>query len=433
MRVNNNRPSRWLKGVALATVFAVAASACGSDDDGGAEPDETPAPAATDAPVDTDAPAEDEPADDSEDEPADDAEDEPTDDQADDSGAAAFDELVEAARESDHRVRLALEGFTPEQVEAYEEAFEARFGFPLELENEPGHQSQDIPNKVIQSAQAGRGVVDVTQGNTTNFVQMFQQGYTREPNWAALESEWPVISRLREANIPIERDDGLSMGDHCMLQGQLPWLPVYSTERVDPSELENFEWEDLTDPMWENRLVLDGRAAGLFTFPFAPGWDEDRLRVFAEGLHANNPTITSGGSSGVVQAILAGEGDIGIAVTRVVEANMAIGAPLDYAIPSDFIPVSYRTTCLAEPGVNDPAMAELFFAWANAEYIYELGAAGEPVDPRLLPEEAEFFELAQRFAERGITDEQLAYARTPEDDELMSGYRDIAIAGQSGG
>jgi hypothetical protein len=347
--------------------------------------------------------------------------------------ASAFDDLVERARASDHRVRYALDQFTPEEIEGQERAFEERFGFPVELESEPGHPSQDIPNKVIQSAQAGRGIVDMVQGNTTNFVQMFRDGYTREPNWDALQEEWPVISRLREENIQIEREDGTILGDHCMLQSQLPWLPVFSTDRVSPDEIEGFEWEDLTDPKWEGRLVLDANAAGLFTFPFAPGWDENRLREFAEGLGANNPTIVSGGSSGVVQAVLAGEGDMGIAVSRVTEGQAAIGAPVDYVIPTDFLPVSYRTTCVVDPGVNDPDMAELFWAWLNAEYIYDLGAAGEPVDPRLGPEDAEFFEIAALVADAGLTPDEFAFARTPEDDELMSGFREIAKQGQSGG
>lgn len=348
-------------------------------------------------------------------------------------GGSEFDELVEAARASDHRVRQALDSYTAEDIEAREQAFEERFGFPLTLENEPGHQSQDIPAKIIQSGQAGRGVVDMSEGASTNFVEVFQQGFTRRPNWEAIEAEWPVIPRLRDEALEVVNDDGERMGDYCMMQAQLPWVPVFNTERVDAAELEGFVWEDLTEPEWMGRLALDGRAAGLFVFPFAPGWDEDRLREFTEGMGANQPTIVSGGSSGVVQALLQGEGDIGIAVSRVVESQKAIGAPLDYVIPEDFLPVSHRATCMMEPGVNDPAMVELYWAWLNAEFIYEQGAAGEPTDPRLGPEDAEYFEIADRVQEAGLGSEELAYARTPEEDALISGYRDVAIQGMATG
>src|SRR5438045_6654640 len=74
---------------------------------------------------------------------------------------SASQDLIARARASDHVVRVGMEGEEPAIIKAREEAFEKRFGFPVRLENEPGHIQRDLPVKVSKAAEAGRGAVDI--------------------------------------------------------------------------------------------------------------------------------------------------------------------------------------------------------------------------------------------------------------------------------
>jgi ABC-type Fe3+ transport system substrate-binding protein len=339
-------------------------------------------------------------------------------------GSPEFQALVEAARKSDHNVRYALESQT-DTIPLLEELFEKRFGFPVNLQNEPGHASRDIPNKVIAGAKSGKAVVDMVNGASTNLAATFQAGLMRKPNWKAIESEWPLAATLRKNVLELKNPGGDLMGDYCLLEGQIPWLPVYSTDRVKADEVANMTWEDLTDPKWKGRLVLDNNALALYVFPLAQGWSEAKLDEYTKALKANNPTITSGGSAGVTQALLQGEGDIGIAASSTVDGLKESGAPLDYVLTTDFLPITQQSICLVDPAVNDPAMAELYFAWLTLEGQYQIVEQGGAT--RLLEEEKDKFEIAKRVADAGLTLEDLVYARTPEQDSMLDSYRDIAV------
>lgn len=412
MKPTTRRGHRRLRrSVAAVAVLAMFAAACGGDDAGTAPVETADPPTGDDV--------ESEPESTEPDTGEDDA-----DDGAEGDELSPFEQLVEDARNSNHRVRMALDAYTPEQIEARERAFEERFGFPLILENEPGHSSLDIPVKVNQSAMSGRGVVDITEGNTSNFSSVFYEDNYQEPDWDVLASEWPIISDLREGTLELVNDAGEPLSQYCMLQSHLPWLPMIHTGRVSPEEIEGFTWESLADPIWQNRLAFGDSAGGFFVMPFAPGWDEERLAEFSRGVGANNPTIVSGGSAGQVQALLSGEADLAVAVSRVIAGQRETGAPLDWVIPTDFIPTSHRSICMPANLVNDPAMVLLYLGWSNTEASYLEAAAGG--DPRLWPQEADQYPIAAEIAAAGLTADDLAFPRTPEEDEMIPYFQELA-------
>lgn len=336
-------------------------------------------------------------------------------------------DLVAKAKASSRIVTLSLEATDAEIIRAKEKEFEKRFGFPVRMESQPGHH-RDMPVKVIESARAGRGVLDMWSGGTPLILGMFRAGHTRPPPWDAVYEGWPLARKLRALVPDIGGGHGgAKLSDHCMNMGVTSWTIAYNTRKVKASDVKGIKLEDLTTEKWRNRVVWDAQALGLFTLPFAPGWDVERMKVFSHNLGANGAKLVSGGSTNVLQAIVQGEGDIGVATMNWIAQQKALGAPLEIGF-AEFIMGNITVACLTNPGVNDPDMSTLFWAWDvfDGNYV-EAKITGGAVF-RLFEEEEKYLPLTRMARQNGITSpDQVVGPKTEEDAVLASKYRKIAI------
>ena len=347
--------------------------------------------------------------------------------QAAPSEPANLKDLVTRAKASNRTITLALEATDPEVVRGKEQAFEKKFGFPVKLESQPGHH-RDMPVKVVESAKSARGVIDLWEGGTPLILGMFRAGNTRRPPWEAIYEGWPLAKKLRGAVPEIGGGpDGAVLSDHCMHHQMGNWSLVYNTRRVKPAELKGIKLEDLTTDRWRNRVLWDAQALGLFALPFAPGWDVERMRVYAHNLGANGTKLIAGGSMNLNQSLIQGEGDVSMVSMNWVLPQKKLGAPLEIAF-AEFVIGNSTVTCLTKPPVNDPYMAALYWAWDNFDGTYleaKLSGAGAF---RLFPEEEKFLPLARLARQNGITKmEQVVGPKTEEESEKASEYRKIAI------
>jgi ABC-type Fe3+ transport system substrate-binding protein len=320
-----------------------------------------------------------------------------------------------------------MEGEEPAIIKAREEAFQKRFGFPVVLENEPGHIQRDLPVKVSKAAEAGRGAVDIVLSDLPNTAPLVRAGYLQTPPWDAVYELWPMAKTLRERVPPWPGPGETTMGDYCMVKHHSPWILAYNTNKVRGDEargLTRMKWDELTTDRWKDRVVWDAQALALYVFPFAPGWDENRLRVYAHNLGANGVKLISGGSPGILQAIIQGEGDVGVATLNNIQGIMASGAPVAFAFP-EFAGTAFGLACLPKYGVNDPSMAALYWAFANIDGMYATNNLGGEV--RLYPEEADKFTAAGLMKEAGLGLNDLVFANTPEENDLTGRYRQVAI------
>jgi hypothetical protein len=344
-----------------------------------------------------------------------------------------FEQLVAEAEASDHVVRMALEGVPREMIERFEEIWVAKFGFPLILENEPGHTKREVPVKAAEAGASGQGVVDYLVNDTGNVPVVFEAGMMREPRWDALMEGFPGLANLRENMPDWNNAAGEPLSKYCTSENVAGWAFAYNTNNVTAEEaagLAGMAYEDLNAPLWKDRLALDARALGLYMFPFAPGWDVPRLEAFAEGLGKNGVKLFSGGSNGVVQALIQGEGDLGIASVSVVARNIAQGAPLATAY-AEFVPTSWGLSCLPKFGVNNEAMGELMMGMYPMDFFYGTQDIGGAF--RLFAEEAEQFPQAKKFADSGLTTADLITARNPAEAAATGEYRAAAIAAMQKG
>jgi hypothetical protein len=212
-----------------------------------------------------------------------------------------------------------------------------------------------------------------------------------------------------------------------MYMGNTSWSIVHHARRVKASEVKGIKLEDLTAEKWRNRVVWDANALGLYTLPFAPGWDVERMRVYSHNLGANGAKLVRGGSVQVLQSIVQGEGDIGLATMNWVAQQKALGAPLEIGF-AEFIMGNVTVACLINPPVNNLDMAALFWAWDVFDGNYVEAKINGGAVLRLYPEEEKYFPLAKLVRQHGITSEdQVVGPKTEEDAEKSAKYRKIAI------
>ena len=335
--------------------------------------------------------------------------------------------IAKAKAATNHTITMALEDNTPEVIRAKEKGFEDRFGFPVRLESERGHH-RDVPVKIIQLAKTGRGVVDLWEGGTPLILRTFRAGNTRQPPWNAIYEGWPLAKKAR-ADVPKigGAPDGSFLGDHCMYNGTTSWSLVYNTRKVNPKELKGIKLEDLTTDKWRNRVVWDVRALGIYTLPFAPGWNTDKMKIFAHNLGANGTKLVSGGTTGVLQALVQGEGDISVASMTTVVGQKKMGAPLDIAF-AEFVMGNVTVSCLIDPSRNDPDMATLFWAWNTFDGNYIDAKITGGAIFRLYEEEEQYLPLVKLARQNGITSpDQVVGPKTEEDAEISGKYRKMAI------
>ena len=391
--------SRGLLLLVFAMVFGLVIAACGSDPT--ATPTATrPAAAATATP--TAAPSE-------------------------------FEKLVERARASNHVVRGALSFHPDTTIKALEAGFEERWGFPLVLENEPGHPNRDMPAKITAAAQTNSGVIDWgPTGTTVLAFPLLEEGLLRKPQWDVLAEEWPDIELMRE-EIPAWTSPKLPAGetlrDYCALRGHSGWLLNYNPRNVSPADVANITYDDLLKPEWKNRVGMDERALGLYQFPLADGWDEARLAAWAQNLGANGLKLLPGGSRGVVQGIIQGEIDIGVASPAWTEKLG--GQPVDFAVAEFTTGPNPSVSCLPKFGVNDPDMADLFYAWEKFEG--NKFAAQPPYNYAhavMLDGYSQDYPLAAALAKIGLTKDQFVIPSSVEENAATVAWRQVAIDAQ---
>jgi hypothetical protein len=331
-------------------------------------------------------------------------------------------------------LRAGLANYSPEFIRAAEDQFQQEFGIKITLENEPGHASREIPPKMLQAQKAGKGLVDwIDSGNPSNFAPIMEQDGLQVPPWDALSERWPAINDLRKLYPDIPGGpNGTTLQDYCMLFTQTTWTLVYNTHNVKPEEVKGITWNALLTEKWKNRVAWDAQGLGFKELPFHKDWPIDRLKAFTNNLGVNGVKMINGGSNGVLQALVQGEGDIGAATADTALDQINQGAPLALAWP-DVIPFNSLGTCMPKITADNEALAQIFFAWHtfDGEYLRaKMGSGG--ARPFYAPE-ADKFPLAKIVKDAGVTPDRLAEPKTAADFNKVEDNRKVAIDGMKAG
>jgi ABC-type Fe3+ transport system substrate-binding protein len=287
---------------------------------------------------------------------------------------------------------------------------------------------------MVQAQRVGKGLVDwIDGGNPSNFAPLMQQDALQIPPWDALQEQWPQIADFRKLYPDVPGGpSGTSLQDYCMLNSQTPWTFVYNTRNVTPDEVKGLKWDDLLTDRWKGRVAWDAQGLGFKELPFHRDWPVSRMHAFANNLGANKVKLIDGGTNGVLQAVIQGEGDISMANSETIIDQISAGAPLAMAWP-DVIPFNSLGTCMPKITANNEALAQIFFAWKNIEGEWLRARMGSGGARPFYAPEADKFPIARIAREAAITEERLAQPKTPADFDKVEEHRKIAIDAMKAG
>ena len=268
-------------------------------------------------------------------------------------GSAEYLALLESAKQEG---TLAISGpnFDPDDVKNLEAGFLEKFGFPVKIQNDPGHV-RELPARL----KAG-GKYDVIDGSGITAGQVEDIVGLQPVDWSIFPEE--VFPGLMENYAARSRPE-----INCVLFFRFTWAFVYNTEMLR-------NMEDLTDPKWKGRFAVSDLAVplGAMSLQWSEEEGRERMTALARRLKANEPVIASGGSPGAIAKVIAGEVPIATAAFSSALGQIDKGAPLgllpfrDPEVGADqaYQPGLAMNVCPVKDSAN-PNMAKLFTAWMS--------------------------------------------------------------------
>jgi iron(III) transport system substrate-binding protein len=201
--------------------------------------------------------------------------------------------------------------------------------------------------RTVTEAKAGQVNVDVIDPNIAYVPILLQHGLV-EPY------PWDQVFGIAAERILFDKR-ALVLGHYDLPLG-------YNRNLVKAGALTS--WDDVLDPRWRGKLLLEARGFGLAIL--ASTWGEQRTLAYVEKLMANRPIIVKGATA-VAEGLASGEGAIGIgAYAARLTLYKEAGAPVDWA---RFGPIPAQQVAVAPiKGGPHPNAAKLLAAyWTTAE------------------------------------------------------------------
>ena len=201
--------------------------------------------------------------------------------------------------------------------------------------------------RVIAESRAGKINVDIIDMNSAYLQLMFDRDLVKPYEWE------------KALGVP----KNLVLYDNRAIQIAHYDLPItYNTNLVKPSEIKS--WEDLTDPKWRGKFMLEARGFGLSIL--AQEWGDAKTLDLVRRLVANKPIITKGANP-TIDGLAGGQASAAIgAYASRTDIYKKQGAPLDWArvgpVPAQLVAI------VPVHGAPHTAAARLWTAyWATPE------------------------------------------------------------------
>ncbi len=222
--------------------------------------------------------------------------------------------------------------------------------------------------RIIGESEAGRLSCDVVDAPISYTQLLFDRGL-------AISYPWEKV-------FGIDKDSVLFDG-RAVYTYNLDVPIAYNTTLAKESDFKS--WEDLLDPKWSGKVLLEGRG---IVFPLlALAWGEDKTFAYLAKLLANKPIIIKGGTP-TIEALAGGQGAVAVGTYggRVLQYRMD-GAPVEWARVGPIPAMIYVQMALK--GAPHPNASKLWNWWTTTpehqEELYKHHYFGRLTGPNISP------------------------------------------------
>ena len=222
--------------------------------------------------------------------------------------------------------------------------------------------------RIIGESGAGRLTCDVVDSPISYTQLLFDRGL-------AISYPWEKVFGVDKQSVLF---DGRALYTYNLD------VPIaFNTTMAKASDFKS--WDDLLDPKWRGKILLEGRG---IVFPLlALAWGEDRTFDYLRKLLANKPIIIKGGTP-TIEALAGGQGAVAVGTYggRVLQYQKD-GAPVDWARVGPIPAMIYVQMALK--GAPHPNAALLWNYWTTTpehqEELYKHHYFGRLTGPNVSP------------------------------------------------
>ncbi len=237
------------------------------------------------------------------------------------------------------------DGLKPEEAKPMVEAFQKKYPF-IKVEHTRIHATESR-ERLLREMMAGIIKIDV-----------FDIGGEQTPEYkkAGLLAKYDWTKAFDVRPEQLEKDQML------LVIGASVKGVGYNTNKVEKKDLPK-TWEDLLDPKWKGKIVVDTRPKTFLQL--MPVWGEARVYEYLKKLVANKPIFRRGQTESI-ELMAAGEFPM-IAGTYYHSLKLVQkkGAPVDFVM-IDPVPVTLEEEAIAK-GAPHPNAARLLLGWIAKE------------------------------------------------------------------
>jgi iron(III) transport system substrate-binding protein len=172
----------------------------------------------------------------------------------------------------------------PDQIGAEVKGFEAAYP-GIKVHVSAGQEPQDIVTQIISKVQAHHDLgIDGLTLDIEDVAPVIQQRLIAPVDWKALGAPADWLLNLDGNDLLRTQRIVLGLG--------------YNSDKISADQLPN-TWDQLLDPKWSGKFVVDPR--GKYLSPLAITWGYDKAVTWYKKLLQNNPQLVEGASDSVAK------------------------------------------------------------------------------------------------------------------------------------
>ena len=269
-----------------------------------------------------------------------------------------FDAIKAAAVKEGH---LVVWHNTPKQetTEALAALFNKRFGMNITVER-VSTNGGDMTARLMAEKRGGKVTFDVFVATDRQLPLLVKNGLIEKVDWVGLfggpgKIDAALLKSAADAVIPEYQGYGLELRDSV-------FGIAYNSKMIAEAEVPT-RWQDLADPKWSRKLIMDDELSPLARI--LPALGRDAVLDLARKIVANHP-IYADGQPSAARKLASGEAPIGAFSLSSAQEEKQKGAPIGLIFPEPQALISQQLLYVVK-GAPHPNLAKLWAAWVGSE------------------------------------------------------------------